>query len=93
MSKTKFAILFQELYSLNYYSFYVKKRIEHACSLILDGTLVSEAGLSVCYTNLGHFSKVFKKHVGVSPSKMNGKCNANCQSFYHCMRALKNQID
>lgn len=27
MSKTKFAILFQELYSLNYYSFYVKKEL------------------------------------------------------------------
>lgn len=89
MSKTKFAVLFQELFHTNYYSYYVQKRIEHACSLILDGTLVSEAGLSVCYTNLGHFSKVFKDHVGSSPSKMEGKCNEKCLSYFTCLRNKK----
>lgn len=89
MSKTKFATLFQELFHTNYYSFYVQKRIEHACSLILDGALVSEAGLSVCYTNLGHFSKVFKNHVGQSPSQMEGKCCKQCFSYTTCPRGKK----
>ncbi|MNE08985.1 Regulatory protein PchR [compost metagenome] len=68
MGKSKFMSLFAKIYGINYYSYYLQVRMQNAYNLLLNGLSVSEAGRSVGYTNLGHFSKVYKEHFGVSPS-------------------------
>lgn len=44
-------------------------RCTEAKRLIADGALISEAALACGYENLSYFSRCFKKHFGVLPSK------------------------
>ena len=45
------------------------QRAEHAQSLLLNHNLrISEVAARVGYTDIYHFSKLFKKHLGTSPS-------------------------
>ena len=45
-------------------------RLERAAALLRDGKGVQEVSVLVGFTNTKHFSTVFKKHFGVSPSKI-----------------------
>ena len=45
-------------------------RLERAAALLRDGKGVQEVSVLVGFTNTKHFSTVFKKHIGVSPSKI-----------------------
>lgn len=67
MSKTKFIQSFARNFGKNYSQFYLDARMEKASKMILEGTSVSVAGMEVGYTNLGHFSKIFKRYYGISP--------------------------
>lgn len=69
MSKTKFIQSFTRIFGKNYSQFYLDIRMEKASKMILDGESVSTAGMEVGYTNLGHFSKIFKRYYGISPKK------------------------
>lgn len=45
-------------------------RLEQAARLLREGQLnVSEVAYAVGFVNLGHFSKIFRQHFGVSPSQ------------------------
>lgn len=46
-------------------------RLERAASMLREGRGVQEVSVLVGFTNTKHFSTVFKKHFGVSPSKIN----------------------
>ena len=45
-------------------------RLERASALLRDGKGVQEVSVLVGFTNTKHFSTVFKKHFGISPSKI-----------------------
>ena len=47
----------------------LKYKIKKAQSLLLKGFNVNEAAKSVGYDDPFTFSKIFKKHTGISPSK------------------------
>ncbi|EEI91906.1 transcriptional regulator, AraC family [Sphingobacterium spiritivorum ATCC 33300] len=67
MSKTKFIQSFIRVFGKNYSQFYLDARMEKSARMILEGMSVSMAGMEVGYTNLGHFSKIFKRYYGISP--------------------------
>ena len=67
MSKTKFVQSFTRIFGKNYSQFYLDARMEKASKMILEGVSISVAGMEVGYTNLGHFSKIFKRYYGISP--------------------------
>ncbi|MGJ1445543.1 helix-turn-helix domain-containing protein [Sphingobacterium spiritivorum] len=67
MSKTKFIQSFTRIFGKNYSQFYLDARMEKSAKMILEGISISMAGMEVGYTNLGHFSKIFKRYYGISP--------------------------
>ncbi|SUJ06325.1 HTH-type transcriptional regulator gadX [Sphingobacterium spiritivorum] len=69
MSKTKFVQSFTRIFGKNYSQFYLDARMEKAAKMILEGVSISVTGMEVGYTNLGHFSKIFKRYYGISPRK------------------------
>jgi AraC-like DNA-binding protein len=61
--------LFKRYYHLTPYNFLLKRKMEHALDILRQGnTSVREAALSVGFEDPFHFSRVFKKFKGVSPS-------------------------
>lgn len=74
------AIAEQMHYSSNYLSHLIKQetglsleemlismRMERACQLLASGMRVQEVAMRVGYDNLAHFSRLFKRRMGVSP--------------------------
>jgi AraC-like DNA-binding protein/quercetin dioxygenase-like cupin family protein len=54
------------------YRYLLGLRMNHAADLILSGEAsVKEAARALGYTDQGHFSRTFKRVLGVSPSRMN----------------------
>ena len=43
------------------------KRMEHAMDLLASGKTVSETAAVVGYTDTYYFSRMFKRHIGISP--------------------------
>lgn len=52
----------------------IHARIEKAKELLENGTRIGDVSASVGYENLPHFSRIFKKTVGVSPKQYQEKC-------------------
>lgn len=69
MSKISFIKLFQMLYEKNYAEYVRIAKIKRAANLIAQGTSVSDAGHEIGYINLGHFARVFREEIGMSPKK------------------------
>lgn len=68
MSKTKMKQLFKQIYGNSIYNYYLKARMEDAAYLLKHANLsVSEVGFQVGYSNLSHFSRMFKKHFEKNP--------------------------
>lgn len=52
------------------YDYYQLMRMREAARLIREEKLtVTEAGYQMGFENLGHFSKIFEKHIGKKPKK------------------------
>ena len=63
---------FKELFNNTVYGYVKQQRMLKAKSLLETEELsVSEAGISVGYTNLSHFAEAFKKEFGINPSQLN----------------------
>jgi YesN/AraC family two-component response regulator len=70
MSKFHFCRHFKEATGLTFREFLTRRRIARAVELLRDPTrLVSEVYLDVGFKNLSHFSRVFLKLTGQSPSR------------------------
>lgn len=67
MSESAFAHVFKAATGMAPLQFLQRLRMEHARTLLLSGSTVSEAAARVGYTSPSHFSCVFKRHVGVLP--------------------------
>ena len=62
---------FKETFGCTVYNFVQENRLEKAYQLITGcGYNVSESAFAVGYSNLSHFSKVFKIKFGISPGKI-----------------------
>ena len=50
----------------------ISMRMERACQLLKSGMRVQEAAMQVGYDNLAHFSRLFKRRMGMSPRQYVG---------------------
>lgn len=70
MSPTKLKRLFKQIFGDSIFSYYQEFRMKEASRLLKAGKLsVSDVGNQLGFTNLSHFSKVFKSHLGMNPKK------------------------
>ena len=68
MSPTKLKRLFKQIFGSSIFSYYQDFRMKEAAILLKSRKLsVSEVGYRLGFTNLSHFSRVFKDHLGVNP--------------------------
>lgn len=70
MSAHYFAELFKRSTGLAPHQFVLRRRIERAKQVLCESKRsVSDAGLSAGFENASHFARMFRKIVGVSPSR------------------------
>jgi len=70
MSPTKLKRIFRQIFGNSIFSYYQDVRMKEAARLLKEGKLsVSDVGTQLGFTNLSHFSKVFREHIGVKPKQ------------------------
>lgn len=70
MNELKLRKLFTQVFGMGIYDYYQHLRMKEAARLLREENLsVSEAGYQMGFENLGHFTKVFEKHIGKKPKK------------------------
>lgn len=70
MSPTKLKRLFKQIFGNSIFNYYQQFRMKEAALLLKAGTLsVSDVGYQLGFTNLSHFSRVFKEHIGMNPKQ------------------------
>ena len=70
MSPSKLKRLFKQIFGNSIFSYYQEFRMKEAARLLKEEKLsVSEVGYQLGFTNLSHFSRVFKEHVGMKPKQ------------------------
>ena len=70
MNELKLRRLFTQVFGMGIYDCYQHLRMKEAARLLREEKLtVSEAGYQMGFENLGHFTKVFEKHIGKKPKK------------------------
>lgn len=61
---------FKNYYGLSIINYLIQVRVFHAKILLSDRSLnIGDVAREVGYEDLGHFSKLFKKHIGLSPTQ------------------------
>lgn len=77
MSQAQIISIFKKTYNMTPYQYFVKKRIEIACDLLLNSNMqVREISEMLNYADQPYFSNSFKKIMGISPEKYR-KMNAS----------------
>jgi len=70
MSPTKLKRLFRQIFGNSIFSYYQEFRMKEAALLLRNKKLsVSDVGYRLGFTNLSHFSRVFKEHIGMLPKQ------------------------
>ena len=70
MSPTKLKRLFKQIFGDSIFSYYQAFRMKEAARLLKEERLsVSDVGYQMGFTNLSHFSRVFKAHIGMKPKQ------------------------
>jgi AraC-like DNA-binding protein len=70
MSTTKLKRLFRQIFGNSIFNYYQAFRMKEAAFLLKEQKLsVSDVGHQLGFTNLSHFSKVFKDHIGMKPKQ------------------------
>lgn len=70
MSPTKLKSLFRQIFGNSIFSYYQEFRMKEAARLLKEEKRsVADVGYQLGFTNLSHFSKVFKEHIGMKPKQ------------------------
>jgi AraC-like DNA-binding protein len=70
MNELKLRKIFAQVFGMGIYDYYQHLRMKEAARLLREENLsVSEAGYQMGFENLGHFTRVFEKHIGKKPKK------------------------
>lgn len=70
MSPSKLKRLFKQIFGNSIFNYYQEFRMKEAALLLKEGKLsVSAVGYQLGFTNLSHFSRVFKEHIGMKPKQ------------------------
>ncbi|RZJ89685.1 MAG: AraC family transcriptional regulator [Chryseobacterium sp.] len=77
MNELKLRKIFKQVFGMGIYDYYQHLRMKEAARLLHEENLsVSEAGYQMGFENLGHFTKVFEKHIGKKPKKYEQSFNS-----------------
>jgi AraC-like DNA-binding protein len=78
MSPSKLKRIFKQIFGSPIFSYYQEFRMKEAARLLKEEKLsVSDVGYGLGFTNLSHFSRVFKEHIGMKPKQYSG--NGACK--------------
>ena len=78
LSRTRFAEGFRTTFGLPPFAYLRERRLERAHALLFSGASnVTEAALSVGYSNPSHFARIYRKRYGVPPSVYRAECLRN----------------
>jgi AraC-like DNA-binding protein len=71
MSETKMKLLFKKIFGDSIYNYYSSARMIEAASLLKNNKnlSVSDVGYSLGFSNLSHFSNLFRRHIGMNPKE------------------------
>ncbi|WP_321332591.1 AraC family transcriptional regulator [uncultured Bacteroides sp.] len=70
MSSSKLKRLFKQIFGNSIFSYYQEFRMKEAARLLKEEKLsVSDVGYQLGFTNLSHFSRAFKEHIGMKPKQ------------------------
>ncbi len=70
MSPSKLKRLFKQIFGNSIFSYYQEFRLKESARLLKEEKLsVSDVGFQLGFTNLSHFSRVFKEHIGMKPKQ------------------------
>ncbi len=69
LSESKLTRLFRQIFGSSVYTYYQTLRMHEAAHLIREQLSISEAGYRLGFSNLSHFSRLFKRHYGMTPKR------------------------
>jgi len=71
MSETKMKSLFKKIFEDSIYNYYSSARMMEAASILKNNKdiPISEVGYTLGFSNLSHFSKMFKRYIGMKPKE------------------------
>jgi AraC-like DNA-binding protein len=70
MSASKLNQLFRQTFGDSVYNYFQRSRMEEAAFLLRQANRsVAETGYELGFSNMSHFSRLFKKHYGTTPKK------------------------
>lgn len=83
LSKSHFLRLFKEQTGYSPVDYFIHLKLQHACMLLsVTHQTIREISLAVGYDDQYYFSRIFKKVVGVSPSKYREAPETNHLKYY-----------
>lgn len=69
MSPFRFSRGFKEVFGISFREYIIRYRLRQACHLLKNpNATITEVAYAVGFSDVSHFSKMFKRHLGVSPS-------------------------
>ena len=69
MGKYHFSHMFRKWYGVSPMQYFISKKMERACSLLVESTLsIDEIAERLGYLETGYFRKAFKNYFGISAS-------------------------
>lgn len=76
MSPFRFSRAFKEAFGISFRDYVVRYRLREACRLMVNPNItVTDVAFAVGFNDVSYFSRMFKRHLGVSPSEKIGEEN------------------
>ena len=69
VSESHLSNLFRQKLGVNFVTYAIQQKMKKAKELLLGGDLVYQAAEKLGYESASYFSRVFKKHEGLSPEQ------------------------
>ncbi|KKC47103.1 hypothetical protein VE23_08020 [Paenibacillus sp. D9] len=75
LSHSRFHDLFKQQYGMTPHQYLLEMRINHACELLQNTKLTQQQVADYCgFSDIHHFSKTFKKKLGIAPGQFRNDC-------------------
>lgn len=82
MSPFRFSRGFKEVFGISFREYIIRYRLREACRLLKNPyASVTDVAFAVGFSDVSYFSKMFKRHIGVSPSEAGLSDLAEGQDF------------